>query len=320
LGLFLYAVVSVLYVQSAQVESLVLVRLLHGFTSVLVVPVAMALTGDIAPQHRLGRYLGTLNMAIMFGFAAGPALGGVIRDYFGMPSAFYTMGALAILTFIGVAAFIPGGRHQISPQSAQPVTPLKRLLKHRVIQGLFLLRLFVAAGQGCVYTFFPILAMRMQLTSSQVGFILGANIFLIAFLQRICGDIADRVNPIYMIVMGTLVSGVVVLGMPYAHGFSVMMLLNIIMGIGNGIAMPGGFVITGQLGRSMGMGSLMGFTETGWSLGMVVSPVISGMILDSLGLNSVFIAGALITIIGTALIFFFLRGYAPPTEESPTTS
>jgi MFS family permease len=313
LGLFLYAVVSVLYVLSARVESLVLVRLLHGFTSVLVVPVAMALTGDIAPQHRFGRYLGTLNMAIMLGFAAGPALGGVIRDYFGMPSAFYTMGALAILTFFGVAAFIPGGRHQSTSQSAQPVTPLKRLLKHRVIQGLFLLRLFVAAGQGCVYTFFPILALRMQLTSSQVGFILGANIFLIAFSQRICGDIADRVNPIYMIVMGTLISGIVVLGMPYAHGFSVMMLLNIIMGIGNGIAMPGGFVITGQLGRTMGMGSLMGFTETGWSLGMTVSPVISGMILDSLGLNSVFIAGALITIIGTALIFLFLKGYAPPS-------
>lgn len=320
LGLFLYAVVSVLYVLSTRVESLIFVRLLHGTTSVLVVPVAMALTGDIAPQHRLGRYLGTLNMAIMLGFAAGPALGGVIRDYFGMPSAFYTMGALALLTFFGVAAFIPGGQSQNTPQSSQPVTPLKTLLKHRVIQGLFLLRLFVAAGQGCVYTFFPILALRMQLTSSQVGFILGANIFLIAFLQRICGDIADRVNPIYMIVAGTLVSGVVVFGMPHAHGFSVVMLLNIIMGIGNGIAMPGGFVITGQLGRSMGMGSLMGFTETGWSLGMIVSPVISGMILDSLGLNSVFIAGALITIIGSVLIFFFLRGYAPPTEEPSVTS
>jgi hypothetical protein len=44
------------------------------------------------------------------------------------------------------------------------------------------------------------------------------------------------------------------------------------------------------------------------------------MIMDSLGLTSVFIAGALITIIGTALIFFFLKGYEPPTEESPMTS
>ena len=320
IGLFLYAVVSVLYVFSTRVESLIFVRLLHGTTSVLVVPVAMALAGDIAPQHRLGRFLGTLNMAIMLGFAAGPALGGVIRDYFGMPSAFYTMGVLALLTFFGVAAFIPGGQPQNTPQTPQPVTPLKRLLRHRVIQGLFLLRLFVAAGQGCVYTFFPILALRMHLTSSQVGLVLGVNIFLIAFLQRICGDMADRMNPIYMIAVGTLVSGGVVFCMPYAPGFTLILLLNIIMGIGNGIAMPAGFVITGQLGRSLGMGSLMGLTETGWSLGMMVSPVISGMILDSLGLNSVFIAGGLITIIGTALIYFFLREYAPPSGESSATS
>ena len=43
-----------------------------------------------------------------------------------------------------------------------------------------------------------------------------------------------------------------------------------IMGIGNGIAMPGGFVNTGQLGQTLGMGAMMGITETGWTLGMIV--------------------------------------------------
>ncbi len=42
------------------------------------------------------------------------------------------------------------------------------------------------------------------------------------------------------------------------------------MGIGNGIAMPGGFVNTGQLGQTLGMGAMMGITETGWTLGMIV--------------------------------------------------
>ncbi len=316
LGLLLYAVVSVLYIQSTRIESLILVRLLHGFTSVLVIPIAMALSADIAPQHRLGLYLGTLNMAIMLGFAVGPALGGVIRDYFGMPSAFYTMGGLALFTFVGVAAFIPKDNQPITSQRPQPVAPLKRLLSHRVVQGLFLLRFFVAAGQGSVYTFLPILALRMEFSASQVGFILGVNIFLIAFLQRICGGIADRINPKYMIIYGTLMGGAVVFGMPFVDGFLMILLLNIIMGIGNGIAMPGGFVITGQLGRKMGMGSLMGFTETGWSLGMIVSPVISGIIMDSLGVSSIFIAGGVITITGTILIHFFLKSYVPPDMNS----
>jgi MFS family permease len=316
LGLFLYGVVSVFYVMAITVESLILVRIIHGFTSVLVIPVAMALTGDIAPQHRLGLYMGTLNMAVMLGFAIGPVLGGGIREYFGMAAAFYSMGGLALVTLIGVWVFLPRDNRQKVSRSDQPVAPLNVLLKHRVVQGLFLLRFFIAAGQGSVYTFLPILALHMQITSSQVGLILGVNIFLIVFLQRICGDIADRVDPRYMIIGGTLLSALAVLGMPFVFGFYKILFLNIVMGIGNGIAMPGGFVITGQLGRSMGMGSVMGLTDTGWSVGMIVAPVMSGIIMDSLGVPSIFITGGVLTIIGVLLLAFFLRGYSPSPQDT----
>jgi MFS family permease len=88
------------------------------------------------------------------------------------------------------------------------------------------------------------------------------------------------------------------------------------MGIGNGIAMPGGFVITCQIGRTLGMGSMMGITDTGWSLGMIVSPVISGVIMDSLGVPSIFITGGVLTIMGVLLLSFFLRGYSHTPQEA----
>ncbi len=176
-GLLLYALISVLYIMATRVEALILVRFLHGFTSVLVGPVAMALAADIAPPHRLGRYMGTLNMAVMLGLGAGPVLGGIIRDLFGMAAAFYTMGGLALITFVGVMAFLPGSDRSGTSVSKKPVSPLKSLLSHRIVQGIFLLRFFVAAGQGSVYAFLPLLALGMRLSSSQVGIILGANIF-----------------------------------------------------------------------------------------------------------------------------------------------
>jgi MFS family permease len=311
IGLLLYALVSVFYVMASRVESLILVRLIHGFTSVLVIPVAMALAGDIAPRHRLGVYMGTLNMAVMLGFAVGPVLGGSIREYFGMEAAFYTMGGLAMFTLIGVAVFLPKDNRREKSQEEQPAAPFSALLRHRVVQGIFLLRVFIAAGQGSVYTFLPILALRMQLSSSQVGLILGVNIFLIVILQRICGGIADRVDPRYMIIGGTFLSALTVLGMPYVDGFFMVLILNMIMGIGNGIAMPGGFVITGQLGRSLGMGSVMGYTDSGWSMGMIVSPIISGVIMDKLGVPSVFLIGGAVTIVGTVVVYYFLRAYTP---------
>jgi MFS family permease len=309
LGLFLYATISLLYVRATGVEALVFVRTFHGFTSVLVVPIAMALAADIAPKAQLGLYMGTLNMAVMLGLGLGPAIGGVIRDYLGMHAAFFTMGGLALLTFFGVAIFIPRSDSSGGLLSDQTTAPLKDLLRHRVVQGLFLLRVFMAAGQGSVYTFLPILALKINLSSSQVGIILMTNIFLIAILSRIFGGLADRFSPKHMIIIGTFISGLVVLGMPYASGFVMILMLNIIMGIGNGLAMPGGFVITGYLGRTMGMGSVMGFTETGWSLGMIAAPIIAGVVMDTLGVRSIFFAGGILTIVGTLVIALFLKGY-----------
>lgn len=315
-GLLLYALVSVFYVMATRVEALILVRFLHGFTSVLVGPVAMALAADIAPPNRLGRYMGTLNMAVMLGLGAGPVLGGIIRDLFGMPAAFYTMGGLALVTFFGVTAFLPGSDRSAKSVNPKPAVPFKNLLSHRGVQGIFLLRFFVAAGQGSVYAFLPLLALELQLSSSQVGIILGSNIFLIALLQRVCGDLADRLNPTHMIIVGTFISGLAVAGMPFVEGFGFILGLNILMGIGNGIAMPAGFVITGQLGKEMGMGSIMGITDAGWSLGMIVSPILSGIIMDTLGLPSIFMTGGFLIMIGTVLISFFLKDYGDTKRDA----
>jgi len=315
LGLLLYTLVSVLYVMADRVETLILVRFLHGSTSVMVAPIAMALVADIAPKQRMGLYLGTLNMAFMLGLGIGPAAGGIIRDIFGMHAAFYAMGGLALLTFTGIAAFLPGDRRRKHNQSRRTITPIKTFLKNRIVLGLFLLRFFLAAGQGSVYTFLPLFALQIGLTSSQVGIILGVNIFLIAFLQRLCGGLADRVNPMYLIVAGSLVSGLAVWGIPLSQGFVTVLSCNILMGIGNGIAMPGGLVLTGRAGRDLGMGATMGITDAGWSLGMIVSPVVSGVIMDSLGLPSIFFAGGIMILIGTILIYVFLKGYSGNASE-----
>ena len=309
IGLLLYALVSLLYVNATNAESLILVRFFHGLTSVMVVPIAMALAADIAPPQKLGLYMGTVNMAVMLGLGVGPMLGGTIRDFFGMHAAFYAMGTLALLTCVMLFVFIPAQHRDPAASEKRPALPIKTLLKHRYVLGIFLMRVFSATGQGSVYTFLPLLATRMQITSSQVGIVLGVNIFLIAFMQRSFGKIADRSNPKYLIIFGSFLSGLAVLGMPFADGFTQILMLNVVMGAANGIAFPGALVITANLGKTMGMATLMGLTDAGWSLGMIVSPIMSGLIMDSLGLPSIFFTGGIIILIGTALISYFLKDY-----------
>jgi MFS family permease len=57
------------------------------------------------------------------------------------------------------------------------------------------------------------------------------------------------------------------------------------------------------------MGSVMGVTDAGWSLGMIASPILSGIIMDTLGLGSIFLAGGVLIIAGTGIIALILKGY-----------
>lgn len=301
-GLLFCTLVSPLYVMVSSVESLIGVRLIHGFASVLVAPVAMAMIADIAPQSKLGFFMGTMSMASMLGLGIGPVLGGIIKDLFGVNVSFYTGGVLALATLAGVLVFIPDrtagkdiGRHRPS------VVSFRILICNRIFQTLFLLRFFAAAGQGAVYTFLPLLAVQLHLSTSQVGIALGANIFLIAILQRFFGRIADWYNPGILMLAGTFASGLTVLGMTWADSFIAILFLNCGMGVANGIAMPGGYALAGRLGREHGMGSVMGLTDSAWSLGMIFSPVFSGLILDMIGMNSVFFVGGALILSGSLI-------------------
>ncbi len=313
-GLIIYAGISVFYALPEKPEFLILIRFLHGVASVMVVPIAMALAADIAPKHELGLYMGTLNMAVMIGLGIGPALGGTIRDHLGMNAAFYAMGGLALITCFLVMRFIPPDTETSVFKDTKPPLPVKKILAHRTVLGIVIMRFMAGSGQGAVYTFLPLLALEMNMTSSQVGIILTSNIFLIAFLQRICGRLADRYNPKYFVISGTFAAGLTVLGMPFVEGFLMILGLNILMGMANGVSLPGGLVITGQLGRKMGMASLMSITDAAWSLGLIVSPILSGIILDVYGLPYVFIVGSGLIMTGGVIVSIFLRDYVPGGE------
>ena len=130
-GLLIYAVLSVFYVLPENAETLILIRLLHGIASLLVVPVAMALTADIAPPQKLGLYMGTLNMAIMIGLGFGPAMGGIIRDTLGFNAAFYMMGGLALITSLMVAIFIPADNAHLGHIKRPKPYPVRKIIAHR---------------------------------------------------------------------------------------------------------------------------------------------------------------------------------------------
>ena len=100
LGLFIYFVLSILYVFSNQIQTLILLRLGQGVASAMILPVAQAYVGMLTPKNREGFTMGLFNVSLYGGLSVGPVLGGMVKDWFGFRISFLSMGILALFGFL----------------------------------------------------------------------------------------------------------------------------------------------------------------------------------------------------------------------------
>jgi MFS family permease len=134
-GLFVYAAISLGYIWASRVSELTFVRLMHGFASAMVIPIAQAYIGELSPQGKEGVWMGYFNAAYITGYGFGPLLGGVLTDYFSMEVAFSTMGGLNLLAFLLAFSLLPEV-HQQKKRSENPKPSFLKMRESGVIKGL----------------------------------------------------------------------------------------------------------------------------------------------------------------------------------------
>ncbi len=122
-------------------------------------------------------------------------------------------------------------------------------------------------------------------------------------------QLADRTRPVVLMVAGIAMSGLAVAGMPLVQNFSGALVMNILMGVANGIAVPAALVLAGREGARVGMGSVMGLFDAALSLGFIVSPILLGMVHDAFGIEAIFHVGGAIILGGTLLV---VMRFLPP--------
>jgi DHA1 family multidrug resistance protein-like MFS transporter len=304
LGLLFYAVLSLGYIFSQNMQQLIAVRFLHGVASAMVVPIAMAYIGEISPQGEEGKYLGTFNIALFFGFGMGPLLGGVVTDKFSQSVSFLAMGGLSLISFLAVLFFLPKSDKYQTRSPGRRVS-FRLLLKDRMLQGLVIFRAFYAFGRGLVVTFLPIVAISQRINLTKIGVLVSSTILLNSVLQYPFGKMADRYDKKKLLLLGSGISALMLFLIPFGDNFLKLLLIALVLGIGGGISMPAGTALAVVVGkRRSGMGSTMGIYSMAMSAGLIFGPLTGGVIQGSWGINQVFFLGGLISVLG--IIGFYL--------------
>ena len=305
IGLLSYACLSLAFILSQNVTSLVIIRFFQGIASSMMMPAIQAYVGDITPQGREGFTMGFFNMSIFFGLSLGPVLGGSIKDYWGFDVSFLSMGILSLVGFFLSLCFLPPSHEETVVKKHRTPLPWKMLLQDREIIGLFCFRLNYTACIGIIWGFLPVLAdTRFALSSSNIGFLVMLGVFISGVIHLPMGYMADRISRRMMIVVGGLL---VAWGMIYfarSNSLTDLIIANILFGLGGGISMPAHMAIAVFKGnQSDAMGSLMGLMTMAHSLGMLMGSSFAGLIMDIADLRDAFSLGAVINFVGVLLFF-----------------
>jgi len=305
IGLFGLTFTSFGYVWAHSIATLTIVRFLQGAASAMVLPIAQAYIGDITPAGEEGKWMGIFNAILITGFGFGPLLGGVVADHFGMNTAFYTMGVLNLISFLGVTIFLP----EIAPRrKTAGQFSFRGITASNITRGIFSYQVGASANRGIMTAFLPVFASAyIGLSSSFIGMILTISLISNSLLQVPSGNLADKLNRRYMVILGSLGVAVSMLLMPQARSFWVLLAVMAGGAVFDAGATPPAMAAIIQEGRKYGMGVATSVSNMGGGLGMGLAPILAGFVVDLLDVKSAFYVAAAIVLISIVVFNQFIR-------------
>ncbi len=317
-GFFAYALISVAFVFSTTVNSLIVVRFFHGIASAMLMPVIQAYIGDITPQGREGITMGLFNMSMFLGLSLGPLLGGIIKDHLGLQASFLCMGVLALIGFCLSLWLLPPTSAERFPGFRNTPISWKILLGDRQLTALLIFRFAYVVCIGIIWGFIPLLADReFGASSSLIGVLIMLGVMVSGLFHVPMGLMADRISKKMMVIAGGIVVSYAIFSFKWAGQVQDLVFATALFGLGGGISMPALMalaVLKGSQTRSMG--SIMALMTVAHSLGMLVGSLLGGVMMDLFQLRWAFATGAVVMAVCTAWFLLATTSRQPPIRLS----
>lgn len=295
---------------STSIGMLLAFRFVAGLGSGLYMTGAQIYLLDIAGPDQRGRFIATNQGALLVGVGFGPAIGGVLADAYGLASPFLVVGAAAFLTAVYGYVRLP---ETLTEQLRSDSQNIGGLAPSR--WALLRSRDFLAVGLVTMGVFSVRAGVRQTLVPLQLNQVFGVEVAELGVLFTALGVIgmvliwpagwaADRIGRKILIVPTALLVSVGIGIVAFADTLPLFIVGLTISAVGSSITGPAPAAYVADLVSESQRGAAMGLYRTFGDLGVVISPVLSGLAADAVSIP--FAIGANAVFIGVAGIVFWI--------------
>jgi len=340
-GLLIFAGAAVAYRLIDSWELIIAVRVLSGIGGAAVFTLAMAYVARLAPEGREGTYVGVFTVAMMSGFGIGPILGGGLRDAWSTDAAFIGMAILAAAAALAVLVFLPAEhagpeRSDDDSDEAARQPSIWSVLRRRQVRAGVLAGVLSWVGWGAAGTYLGVFVLGddgLGLDSALfVGLLFGIRSALSSVVQPIAGIAADRWSRTVLVLGGLLLAGAAQLTIPDLPRAAVELSVGdakltlvpwllaaiVVIGIAEAFVFPAQQAILVNVGREVGMGAVMGLSQSAGGLGFLAGSMFAAAAVAGFGIDSVFRASGGLIIGGAIVFWWMMQSPSTPAADHPS--
>lgn len=275
----MYAVMAMLIGFTAPVWSIVICYLVGQAIGMMERPASSAIVTDLSSKKKLTEAYGLLRVGVNLGWAAGPAVGGYLA--ISLPYS-WLFGAAALLTAVAsiiVLVFLKESStrtpNKLDFQSKSSIWRDRSFLLFTSISLL----LFILMGQMMstlsIYTVDVI-----GLSTAQYGLLLTTNGLIVVFFQYPVAYKLGNFSKSKILIIGTLLHALGFFIFGCSGAFAIGIVAMIVITLGEIIYAPTSLAVVGEIAPQRYIGRYMGVFGLTQILGISISPLIGGILLD----------------------------------------
>lgn len=318
-GLFLYMVSEVLFALTNHLWVFNISRLIGGLSAAMVVPTAMALAADITTRQQRARVIGWLSAAFSGGLILGPGIGGILAGV-SYKTPFWVAGALGLLSAIVLITLLPNdAEHDEAPDApvvaeptGHPMTRAFWTVPIIILFTMILVSSFGLQGFESIYSIYVNEVFNFSL--SNIALVLTLNGLISLFFQVALFDKMVRVFGERRLIRACFfLAAICTIWITQAHSKVEVIIATLVIFTAFDLLRP---AITTLLTKAStaNQGLINGLNMSLTSIGNIVGPIMSGMLLD-MNTHYPYLVVAVFLILSYVMAFLLKRPDQMQTTE-----